>query len=272
MSENLTSILQPKNGETKFLALSCSHAPLQDNDTISVICDRIAEYQPDVIVHLGDLFEADSASKWGSEYSWTYEDELYEGCENVLKRLREAHPYAECWLLSGNHDENLRAEGRFDSKIRDSLDWQAPQYTTGGTYLNQELIENWHLKAKYQYNTKGTARLGSVVFAHGYEAGGSSDKFQAFSLGWPNGCFISGHSHAPTPGFAHNAKLTARRQSDRWFLNAGCTRHMECSYMERKHQANWGHAVVYGYSQIINSPRMKPTWKAYCESIKMYDK
>jgi len=267
---NLTSMLEPQNGETKWLALSCSHAPIQDNETIDIICERIKEYQPDVIIHLGDLFEADSASKWGSEYNWTYEDELDAGCNQVLKKLREANENAECWLLPGNHDENLRAEGRFDWKIRDSLDWEAPQYTTSGIHLNEEL-QHWKVKAKYKYNQKGTARIGATVFAHGYEAGGASDKFQAFSLGWPHGLFVSGHTHRPTPGEPVNAQLTQTRPTDRFYLNAGCTRTMECSYMERKYQQKWGHAVCYGYSQVVNSPRLKPTWNAYCELIKSYE-
>ena len=270
IGKNLTDKLQPENGETKWLALSCSHAPLQDNETIDIICERIKEYKPDVIIHLGDLFEADSASKWGSEYSWTYEDELYEGCEMVLKKLREANTDAECWFLPGNHDENLREEGRFDRKIRDSLDWNAPQYTTSGIWLNEEL-KNWSIKTGYEDSRKGVTRIGAVSFCHGFRANRNADVYHAKKYAWENGLMVSGHLHRPTIGNPRNAGMNDTDISYKWYLNAGCTRQMDCNYMLRKNQHSWGHAVCYGYSKNITSSRTTHTWDAHCELIKMYE-
>ncbi len=59
----------------KFLAFSCPHFRIQDNEAISKLLDGIALFKPDVIVHMGDGHEADSATKWPSSYTFTLEDE-----------------------------------------------------------------------------------------------------------------------------------------------------------------------------------------------------
>ena len=118
---------------------------------------------------------------------------------------------------------------------------------------------------------KSSAIFGAAVFAHGYEASVSSDEFQAITLGWPYGIFISGHTHRPTPGPPLRAMRTKAVPLDRWYLNAGCTTQMDRPYMERKRQMLWGHAVVYGWSRPIASPRFSRTWDAWCELIRPYE-
>lgn len=262
------------DGAIKFLAFSCPHAPLHDKDTLAVIAERIAEYAPDTIICLGDLHEADSASRWPSECDWTITEEFHTANEEVLKPLRLANPNqkGECVFLPGNHDDNILALDRIPSKIRGRCDWTVRQYTKKDVWLNEELMTHWATPTKYRYNRReGTYRIGAAVFAHGYEASVSSDEFQSITLGWPYGIFISGHTHRPTPGPPLRAMRTKAVPLDRWYLNAGCTTQMDRSYMERKRQMLWGHGVVYGWSRPIASPRFSRTWDAHCELIKPYE-
>lgn len=269
----MNRVSTPPDNATKWIAFGCSHAPLHDKESIAVICEAIKEYQPDVILHLGDLFEADSASKWPSEYDWTWGDELWAANDEILRPVREAHPEAECVFLPGNHDDNVLQIGRHNEDIRDSLDWSVRQYSKGDTWLNEELMTHWKMPCKYRYSRRqGTYRIGSTIFFHGYEANASADEFQSITLGWPYGLSVSVHTHRPTIGEPKRLMKTKACPLDRWYLNAGCTREMECGYMARKRQGMWGNAYTYGWSiPSVNSPRFSKTWDGYCQVIKMYE-
>jgi predicted phosphodiesterase len=276
---NHLPLLKAPEGAVKWLALSCSHAPLHDKKALALIAERIREWAPDQLIHLGDLHEADSASRWPSEYDWKIEDEFWAANEEVLKPLRLANPNpdAECVLLPGNHDANFLELDRIPSKVQGRCDWETPQYLKAtasrpALWLNEELLTHWRRPTKYRYSRKeGTYKIGATVFAHGYECGASSDEAQSINLGWPYGLFVSGHTHRPTAGEPVRAMKTKTLPLDRWFLNAGCTREMACRYMERKRQNMWGTAVTYGWSMPINSPRFSKSWDAYCEVIEMFD-
>ena len=54
---------------TKFIAFSCTHCPYQDDAAISWLIDEIREYKPSVVVHLGDVHEADASSRWDTDKS-----------------------------------------------------------------------------------------------------------------------------------------------------------------------------------------------------------
>lgn len=265
-------ISQPPPGAIKFAALSCSHAPLQDAEAINDICREIRAWDPHTVLHLGDAHEADSASRWPSEYDWTLEDEYREANE-VFWKLRTAAPNVEdCIFLPGNHDANLLAVGRVDRKVRGLTDWNARQYNKKGAWLNEELLTNWTIGANYTYHrTKGAYRIGSVVFAHGYEHGTSGDEIQAITMGVPYGLYISGHTHAPTEGKPRRAMRTKAVPLPYWYLNVGNSRTMECDYMERKRQWGWGHGLVIGWALPVKSPRMRPTWDAECLVFRYYD-
>ena len=61
---------------TTWIAFSCPHVPLQCDAAIDWMLGQISDLSPDVIIHLGDGHEADSASRWPSEYDWSLEDEF----------------------------------------------------------------------------------------------------------------------------------------------------------------------------------------------------
>ena len=273
-NRNMIPMLQPTHKDArKFVAFSCPHAPLHDKHALGVIRDRIAEYQPDYIICLGDLHEADSASKWPSEYDFTLEDEYRSASNEVLKPLREsAGDDVKCFLLPGNHDANIEEIGRIDAGLRPLCDWKKPQYDSDGVWINEELCEHWQIPRRYDYSKHNTFKLGKVTFAHGWEAGGGSDKFECVYLADPNGLYVRGHTHRPTGGEPKQVMMSQTMPLPYYFLNAGCTRDLNPDYMARKRKVMWGQGVVYGWSQINSSGAMRKgkTWDAYCEIIRMH--
>ena len=111
----------------RWLAFSCAHAPLQDEEAVQSLIETIVDYKPDLIIDLGDTHEADSASRWPSEYIWSLEEE-YESTDNLRRQIRLAAalsktPTKMVWL-PGNHDRNLIAIARIDKKIRSLVHWK----------------------------------------------------------------------------------------------------------------------------------------------------
>lgn len=251
------------NNRISFIAFSCVHCPLQDRDAVDWLIEIIKKNKPDQIINLGDLLEADSASRWSSEYSWTLKDE-FDAANDFLKRIREASPNSKLVFLEGNHDRNLLSINRIDKKLRDLCDYRDSR--------NIPELSNWNLATEYKYSRKkGAYKIGAVTFAHGYEAGQSGDKFQSVSLGNPYGLFISGHTHRPTEGAPKQVMMSLGRPLPYWYLNVGCLRVMECDYMDRLRQEQWGQGCVIGWAENIKSPRLSKTWDAECVVFRMFN-
>lgn len=241
----------------KFLAFSCIHCPLQDNAFVDWMLGKIGEHRPDVVVHLGDGREANSASKWPSEYDWTLEDE-YESHNTFLASVRKEAGDASLVMLEGNHDDNIRAIGRIDAGLRSLC---LPE-------KHEPELKHWKV-LPYTYSQRGIYRIGSVTFGHGYEAGQNADEAQSLLLGMPYGLWIGGHTHRPQ----HVTQVfkTKAIPLPYWYANAGCGRVMETDYMQRKRQHQWGQGIVVGESQPLKSPRMSKTWDAHLELFRMYE-
>lgn len=257
----------------KFLAFGCPHAPLHDLDHIEWLVQQAKQHKPDYLFCLGDLFEADSASRWPSEYDWNLSDEYRAANEEVLKPIRKASPkHTKCILLMGNHDDNLLSIDRLPSKVRGTCDWRRRQYDDEGNWLNEELLTNWHHKTPYEYNrATGVYRLGQVTFAHGYECGQNADETHSILLGHPYGLYVGTHTHKPLS--VTQAKRTAAIPLPYWFANTGCSRDMDCDYMRRKRQHLWGQGCVIGDCDPTTIRATSPTekrWNAETLIRKMY--
>jgi len=257
----------------KWLAFGCSHAPLHDPAHIDWIEGRIREVKPDVVLHLGDLHEADSASRWPSEYDWDLTHEFREA-DRLLNRIRTAaqavNAKARCVFLPGNHDANLLAMARIPRKVRLCCDWRVPQYDADKKLVNGELLKHWRTGCAYRYcRTSGVYRIGQVTFAHGYEHGVSGDEAQSILLGQPYGLYVSAHTHRPQP--VTQAMRTRQIPLPYWFANVGCSREMKPAYVERRRTHQWGQAVAYGDAELLKSPRAGRRWSATVEIFRMYD-
>ena len=245
----------------KFLFISDLHCPLIDLQSMEYVYKRIGEYKPDEIIIGGDLFEADSASRWPSEHDFTLADEFK--CANeILANIRKSAGKSKLIFLPGNHDDNIIGINRIDKKLRGLCD-----YRNGA---NVPELQNWLQPCKYIYDRKrGSYKIGQVVFSHGYEANATSGRVEAVYMANEYGLYVHGHTHRPHE--VKQAMLTGGVPLRFWYANAGTLRQFDCDYMMRKRQALWGSAIITGEAMPIKSPRIGKQWSAQTEIFKMYN-
>lgn len=243
----------------KFVAFSCTHCPVQDEKAIEWLIKQIEDVKPDYVVHLGDLFEADAASRFPSETDWDLREEFDEG-QNLLRNIRGAGG-SDCTyvMLEGNHDLAVRDQNRIDKKLRSLCDWRdLPE------------MDNWVIGAEYVFCRKrGVFRLGQVSFSHGFECGANAGNQQSVYLAEEYGLLVWGHSHRPEQ--VQQTMWTKTRPLRYWHCNAGTMADMDREYMRRKRKQMWGQACVVGEVQLTKSPRRGRYWDAETRIFRMYD-
>lgn len=249
-------------GWPTWLAFSCPHCPLQDPDAVGWLLERVKAIQPATIVCLGDLFEADSASRWPSEYKWTLEQE-YESANAFLKSIREAAPDARRVFIEGNHDANINEPNRLPEEVRGLCDYRRESNCP-------ELYHHWLKPTRYEFHrNRGVWRLGQVSFCHGFDR---PDKRLATYLNNEYGLFVFGHTHRPTPpGPAVQVRMTEKMPLRFWYANAGCIRDLNPNYTKRKDTELWGQGLVWGTAEPVRNSRRKVRWTCTTEVFRMYD-
>lgn len=261
----------PKKNILKFATASCMHAPHTDKDAFDWYLGQLENFQPDVVVSLGDDLEADGASRWGSEDKHTLIDEYSADDENK-RRIFEVTPNAKHVRLMGNHCFNILDKGRIDPKLRELCDWRIPQYSHKGVQVNENALK-WKVVSSYDFcRRRGVYRLGQVTFGHGWLTNANCDAHHSVMLGTPHGLFIGGHTHSPTS--VTQAKMTSKVPIPYWFANAGCLRNLDPEFMRRNNSFNWGHGAVFGEADVrcgpSKSPRMSRCWTAETRIKEMY--
>lgn len=88
---------------------SDTHVPYHDDKALVVVQSIVRDLQPDVLVHLGDLLDCYSLSRFSRDplraSGMQHEIDL---ARVHLHQMRQLAPHAECWLLEGNHEDRLR--------------------------------------------------------------------------------------------------------------------------------------------------------------------
>lgn len=234
-----------------FLAFSCTHCPLQDENAISWLLDQIAFRRPDYIIHLGDGHEADAASRFVSEYDWDLRDEFNEH-NSVLRDIRLAYSPAKRVFLPGNHDANILEWNRINKKLRGLCNFME---------YEPELRNYWSVPSLYEYSTRGVFRLGQVTFGHGYSSAANADEIMAIEFCVPFGLWVGGHTHKPVD--VTRARKNARVSLPFWYSNAGCMRTLKPHYARRIRTFGWGQAVVVGeFLRDFRYNQLRPQWSA----------
>ena len=256
---------------TRFVAYSCRHSGHHDPEAIDWLCGVIEAEKPDVVVDLGDAFEADAASRFPSEQNHTLLDEM-DADDKVRRQIREAAGGADLWQCMGNHDWNIIDQGRIDPKVRDLCDWRRPIYTPLGNRINPE-IDHWSVRTEYRMcRARGVCRIGQVTFGHGWDASKFANARQSVLLGCPYGLAVFGHTHRPQ---AVERAMWSSTPLPYWSANAGTMRDMDPHYMERASKFRWGQACVVGEANPnagpSKSPRMSRHWEAETRVRCMYD-
>ncbi len=241
----------------KFVAFGCTHCPLQDEEAINWLIQNIQEYKPDYVIHLGDLFEAASASRWDNEEDFTLLDEFV-SANKLLKNIRENSGDSRYVLVPGNHDYNVLAINRIDKKLRGLCDWRKEH--------NVPELKNWDIPCKYSYDRNvGVFRLGQVTFAHGYEGNISADEMHSIFLGVPYGLYVGAHTHKGLP--IMQAMRTKAVKLPYWYTNVGCMRNLNPEWCNRKRTFDWTQGLVRGEVMVDSGAttcraRYSTAWEA----------
>ena len=242
----------------KFIAFSCTHCPLQDGNAIEWLLGKISKERPDYVIHLGDLHEADSASRWNSDYRFTLEDE-WKAANQLLGDIWKAYKPARRILLKGNHDDNFQQPDRYPEEIRGALDFTK--------YGHETNLEHWSKPIEYKYRRENVFRLGQAAFWHGFGCSKFSGMDEALYAAYPFGVLIGGHTHRPTrtiePVIVRNQELPYS------YANAGCMCLLDPPYMSRNKVVRWGHACVVGEVNITKSPRYSKQFDARVDILRM---
>jgi predicted phosphodiesterase len=231
---------------------------MEDPEAVAWLHKQIEDVKPTTIVHLGDLLEADSASKFPSETDWDLRDE-FDSAGNLLQGIREVGGEDTTYvMLEGNHDLAVRDQNRIDPKLRSLCDWR-----------NIPEMDNWLIGAEYKYCRKrGAFRIGQVTFSHGFECGSNAGAQQSVYMGNEFGLFVWGHSHRAEQ--VQQTMWTKTRPLRYWHANAGTLGKMDREYMRRKRKQMWSQACVVGEAKNLNSPRVGRHWTAETRVFRTY--
>lgn len=247
--------------DISFLAFSCVHSPLHDAEAIDWLCERVAETQPDCVIHLGDGMEMAFASRHAS-----IEDidciEEYESHNRVLAQIRKASPDSRRIFLPGNHEWRLHSP-HIDPRVRKALHWRR----------HQPEFEHWKSPCRYENcRHKGVWRIGQVGFSHGFSTSTSGIKREAVSLNPEHSLYVHGHTHRPTqPGPPERVMAGANWPLNWWVANPGCLRDLAPEWASRCDRSQWGQGCVIGRAKAIKSPRSQRCWEAMTHVFRTYD-
>jgi predicted phosphodiesterase len=255
-----------------FMGISCPHCPLACPEALEWLLELIEENDPDYFVLVGDLHEADAASKFESEYPFSLEQE-FDASNDYLLAIRRAHerkrkkPAGSRVFMFGNHDQNLLEWNRINRKLRGICDFTGKVRGTN-QYKHIPELEHWKLHKEYTFDQAGVFRIGQVGFTHGFESARGSNEAQALILNrnHPNSLLIAGHSHKPIPVTQiYKGEIDLPYH----YCNVGTMGPLKPRYMARKRTIGWGAACVIGEALETKSPRLTKNWDAELKVFRM---
>jgi hypothetical protein len=212
-----------------------THVPYHDQAALEVVYGLIRDVEPRVVVHLGDLLDCFSISRFTKDRSHVLntQDEI-DGARAILHQVSQLAPEADKYLLEGNHearlDELLNTLPGTARELIQLRDIQAA--ATWPALLRTEEIGWTFVPAKGQAHQQILPRLtvkhGTVVRKwSGMSAKGEWERYGKSGL--------SGHVHRVGQFY------TADSNGSHVWTECGCTCLLKPSYCE---DPDWAHAVV----------------------------
>ena len=242
-----------------FLAFGCVHVPIHDTDGVAWLVEQVRERQPDVLVCLGDMLDAEAVSRHDKASPRRLIDE-YEAADGLCAQLNEAAPKAKKVWLAGNHEQRIQRPEH--AMLSDVLDYRKHLRAT----------RRWkHID--YVQDDDHTFNLGQVTFMHGFAVGTASCKYESYDYGVENGLTVYAHTHRPHP--VHRISLGTRKLRCH-HVNTGTFISREAvkgpgGYMQAQRTKDWGQGIVVGAA--CTKRRMDPhyRWRAELIVNKMMD-
>jgi predicted phosphodiesterase len=258
----------------KIVAFSCTHIPLQDNEYMGWLHDIIDEVRPDHLVHLGDLFEAKSVSRFKTKdgksyYPWTLVDE-YRAADRLLFDLADtaklANPGVQLVLTEGNHDWNIRAWERSGQDLAGVIDYR--EYTNRAKGIDLEnTLSNWLWKPYVNDPQRAAYRVGPVVLCHGFYTSKMASRDMALEYADPWGLYVGGHTHQPVPP----TQAMWIRPVEKFYMNVGTARDIwDVRYMEQNSRLKWGQAAAVIETAVPRYPTYIKNGRAWDAELRVF--
>jgi hypothetical protein len=212
-----------------------THVPYHDQPALEVIYGAIRDIQPARVIHLGDLLDCATISKYVKprDVTHTVQDEI-DGARTILHQVSQLAPAAEKWLLGGNH------EARLDTLL-DTLPGthrelnQLRALKTALTWPELLQLESIGWGFVPTYGQAHRNLLAKLITIHGTVVrkwSGASAKGEWEKYGQSG---LSGHVHRVGQFY------TTDRNGHHVWTECGCTCDLKPRYMP---DPNWAHAFV----------------------------
>jgi predicted phosphodiesterase len=177
----------------RIVVISDTQLPYDDRKALKAVIGFIGDYQPDEVVHIGDLMDFPQPSRWNKGTAGEFEGSVFADCEQAKRRffgpLRDVYD-GPIGVHEGNHDERARVylskyapalaeSGAFDIDVLLDFDsfgvtllpefynvapgWVTTHGHRGGINLSQ-IAGNTALNAAKKFGT-------SVVMGHTHRMG-----------------------------------------------------------------------------------------------------
>lgn len=95
----------------RIMILPDTQIPLHNRKALKKVIEFIGEYQPDEVVHIGDLMDYPQPSRWSKDTRAEFEGSVFKDSEmakeHLLAPLREVYS-GPVGVIEGNHDERPR--------------------------------------------------------------------------------------------------------------------------------------------------------------------
>lgn len=157
-----------------IVVISDTQMPYEDKRAVRAVIDFIGQYQPDEVIHIGDVVDYPQPSRWNKDTRGEFEGSVFRDSEytvkNLIAPLRDAFPDGPIGFLEGNHD--LRP--------REYLDKYAPALSGTDAFDFGTLL---------QFDEYGITKL---------------PEFYKFAPGW-----VATHGHRGSIRLTQNAGATA---------------------------------------------------------------
>jgi predicted phosphodiesterase len=95
----------------RIVIIPDTQMPYDDRKALKAVIRFIGEYQPDQVIHIGDVVDFPQPSRWNKDTAGEFEGSVFEDCDQVKRRLLE--PLRKVYqgpigVHEGNHDERPR--------------------------------------------------------------------------------------------------------------------------------------------------------------------
>lgn len=246
----------------RVLAFSDTHSPLTCPKKWAWLTQHIRDFQPDVIVHLGDWLEGKRGSRHARDerHNWHVLEE-FRSLAKQANEINELAPDAYKVWIYGNHDANLLEYVPDHLTKEDSVAFRELFDTIAG-----DSLKGWHILDTYRHETNWY--LGQLCFRHGSDVSKAAVAKDIADYCPYNGLMVSGHTHRPERITQHNAGGVLYPF---YHANTGTLcKHDQMHYMDRQRKSSWGAGVLLAE---VTAPGLKegrknydkPRWKARIE-------